>query len=292
MANTVRLKRSAVPGKIPSTANLELGEIGVNTHDGKVYLKKDTNGVESIVEVGEGGPVSLTKQVISESYVIPDGYNAVSHESVEIAEGATVEVPAGGSWEVVRTDDAAIIANASGYFFQNSGYFVNGASHDGNQDVVEEVESGAETVVKFSETTAGESGNHLQGNHAGHGHGIEHFYDRSTGVIKLHEAKPDEFLLVRLAIDVEPDSDNSEATVILRCQANGASGAFTFDIDEQFLSLDQGADREYAGVISIPVFVGSTLSDDGGTATITPLIKLANTSGDIKPRSLSFFIWS
>ena len=294
MANTVRLKRSAVPGKVPTTANLDLGELALNTADGKVYMKKD-DGSESIVEVGASStaPVALSKQEIGTDYTIPDGYNARSFESAEVLDGVTFEVPEGSVWEIAKTDDPAVIANASGYFFQNSGFFENGATHVGNPDVVEEVLADAETVLKFTSTTAGESGNHLQAKHAGEDTtSIDHYYDRSTGKIKLHNAAEDEFVLVRLAVDVEPDSDGSEAAIILRCQTNGASGAFTFDIEEQFLSLDQGADTEYSGVVSIPVFIGSSLADQGGTATITPIIRLTNTGGDIKPRSLTFFIWS
>lgn len=58
MANTVRLKRSAVQGKAPTTSDLSLGELALNTYDGKLYTKKD-NGTESIVEVGGGGSVGL-----------------------------------------------------------------------------------------------------------------------------------------------------------------------------------------------------------------------------------------
>lgn len=54
MANTVQLKRSAVPGKVPTTSDLALGEIGINTFDGKVYIKRD-NGTPSIIEIGAGG---------------------------------------------------------------------------------------------------------------------------------------------------------------------------------------------------------------------------------------------
>lgn len=50
--STVKLKRSAVPGKIPGVGALELGEVAINTHDGKMYLKKDANGAVSVVEVG------------------------------------------------------------------------------------------------------------------------------------------------------------------------------------------------------------------------------------------------
>jgi len=40
MSQIVKLRRSAVEGKIPSTGSLELGELAVNTTDGKAYLKK------------------------------------------------------------------------------------------------------------------------------------------------------------------------------------------------------------------------------------------------------------
>lgn len=51
MAQIVKMKRSAVPGKVPTPADLQLGEIAINTYDGKVYIKKD-DGSEEIVEVG------------------------------------------------------------------------------------------------------------------------------------------------------------------------------------------------------------------------------------------------
>lgn len=51
MTQTVKLKRSAVAAKVPTTTDLDLGELGINTHDGKLFLKKD-DGSESIVDVG------------------------------------------------------------------------------------------------------------------------------------------------------------------------------------------------------------------------------------------------
>ena len=51
MAQTVKLKRSSVSGNIPLTSQLELGEVAINTFDGKMYIKKD-DGTEQIIEVG------------------------------------------------------------------------------------------------------------------------------------------------------------------------------------------------------------------------------------------------
>ena len=50
MAQTIKLKRSATQGKVPSTGNLSLGEIAINTYDGRVFLKKN-DGSDSIQHV-------------------------------------------------------------------------------------------------------------------------------------------------------------------------------------------------------------------------------------------------
>ena len=59
MANTIRIKRSAVASKVPAVGDLQLGELAVNTFDGKLYTKKD-NGTASIVEIGAGGSGTVT----------------------------------------------------------------------------------------------------------------------------------------------------------------------------------------------------------------------------------------
>lgn len=50
----IKVKRSSVSGKVPLTTDLVLGELAINTFDGKVYTKKN-NGTESVVEIGGGG---------------------------------------------------------------------------------------------------------------------------------------------------------------------------------------------------------------------------------------------
>lgn len=57
MAQTIKLKRSATQGTVPSTGQLELGEVAINTYDGKMYIKKD-DGTQSIVEIGVSDPTT------------------------------------------------------------------------------------------------------------------------------------------------------------------------------------------------------------------------------------------
>lgn len=60
MASTIKLRRSATSGAIPTTSQLALGELAMNTFDGKLFLKTDQSGTEAIVEVGGGGNITIS----------------------------------------------------------------------------------------------------------------------------------------------------------------------------------------------------------------------------------------
>jgi len=47
--STIKLRRSGIAGKVPTTTQLDLGEVALNTYDGRLYIKKSVNSVESIV---------------------------------------------------------------------------------------------------------------------------------------------------------------------------------------------------------------------------------------------------
>lgn len=84
MATVVKLKRSAVPGKIPATTDLGLGEIAVNTYDGKLYIKKLVGGVETVIGIGE-------------SVIGRDGATGPTGASVTGPTGASITGPTGAS---------------------------------------------------------------------------------------------------------------------------------------------------------------------------------------------------
>ena len=58
MAQTIKLKRSSTEGAEPSTSDLSLGEVAINTYDGKMFIKKN-DGSDAIVELGTGGGGSI-----------------------------------------------------------------------------------------------------------------------------------------------------------------------------------------------------------------------------------------
>lgn len=58
----IKIKRSSVPGKAPLPEDLVLGELAINTFDGKLFLKRN-NGTETVVEVGGSGGGAATATI-------------------------------------------------------------------------------------------------------------------------------------------------------------------------------------------------------------------------------------
>lgn len=64
MASKILIKRSATPGKVPTTAQLEFGELALNYADGSLYYKTAGGaGVALIGAIGATGPVGPTGPV-------------------------------------------------------------------------------------------------------------------------------------------------------------------------------------------------------------------------------------
>lgn len=64
MADLIKLKRSATPSAVPTAAQLEPGELAINTADGRVYLKKEDGTVVTVNPEVDGG-ASLTVVVVT-----------------------------------------------------------------------------------------------------------------------------------------------------------------------------------------------------------------------------------
>ena len=48
----IKLRRSATAGAVPTTSNLDLGELALNTYDGKLYMKTTEGSLDSVIQVG------------------------------------------------------------------------------------------------------------------------------------------------------------------------------------------------------------------------------------------------
>ena len=142
MANTLRLKRSAVSGRVPATTDLSLGEVAINTNDGRVFLKKD-DGTEAIVEViADDGAGNVGIGTTS-----PDG---TLH--VHTATAGSVTANANADNLIVENSGAGGIsiltpnASAGGLFFGSPGDNIGAAlrwNHDNNQFAIGPDKSGA-----------------------------------------------------------------------------------------------------------------------------------------------------
>jgi hypothetical protein len=59
MSTPIRIKRSAVPGKIPTLNDLQLGELALNTYDADLFTLRSRSGIGSdVVRLGAGATVT------------------------------------------------------------------------------------------------------------------------------------------------------------------------------------------------------------------------------------------
>ncbi|MDP7151181.1 MAG: hypothetical protein QGI08_15135 [Paracoccaceae bacterium] len=97
-------KRSGIADKVPQTTDLALGELAINTHDGKLFLKKD-DGVETVVEIGGTGGASEmfreNEQTLTTDHTLTADRNAISAGPVTINDNATLVIPTSSNWSVI-----------------------------------------------------------------------------------------------------------------------------------------------------------------------------------------------
>jgi hypothetical protein len=133
MANTVVLKRSAVSGRNPTTGDLALGEIALNTYDGNLFFKKDS-GTASIVSVATlDGTQTLTNKTLSSAVLtgsLTAGGNTGSTGQFLKSTGSGVAwatVPGG---TLASLSDVALSSSTSGQVLTyNGANWINAASN-------------------------------------------------------------------------------------------------------------------------------------------------------------------
>ena len=102
--NIILIKRSNISGVVPRLTSLELGELGLNTHDGKIFLKTETPYSTSIKSFlnSEEIPYVLNESLSS---ILPlYGNNTVSEVFSVVLGGYNNDITGGGS-TVVNGED-------------------------------------------------------------------------------------------------------------------------------------------------------------------------------------------
>ena len=113
MAQVVKLKRTSVQGRVPTISNLELGELAINTHDGRIFFEKD-DGTLSIQEI------LTTNSQNSGSFNLQ---GAISASSLSISGDTTIggNLTLGGNITIgdETTDVVSVTAGFSGSLLPN-----------------------------------------------------------------------------------------------------------------------------------------------------------------------------
>jgi hypothetical protein len=116
MAQIVKLKRTSVSGKTPTTSNLALGELAMNTYDGRIFFEKSSSE-ESIQEIltTNSHPFAITGSLylngaVTASFFKGDGSQLTNLPTdISIAEATTVTA----SYDSV--DDITVTHNFNSY---------------------------------------------------------------------------------------------------------------------------------------------------------------------------------
>ena len=147
MANTIQLRRSATANAVPTTTQLALGELAINTYDGRLYLKKNVSGTETIVEVGtissgdqvaandlvsnfssgdEGGQIRLSKSVTNTTLTTGVTIDVFQNklrifETGGTNRGASIDISTTGA----SVGSKLVVADSSGNIDMAAANFIN-----------------------------------------------------------------------------------------------------------------------------------------------------------------------
>jgi hypothetical protein len=96
MTTAIKLKRSETAAAIPTTSDLVVGEVAVNTADQKIYIRDSSDNIVVIGSVASGGSTALQWQVTQASHGFSVGDAIYFDGSTE-------------TYELAQADDAATL---------------------------------------------------------------------------------------------------------------------------------------------------------------------------------------
>ena len=102
----IRVKRSSVPGKVPTTGQLPLGELALNTYDAELFARRERAGVGTdIVRLGAGATVTNILYVTQDGSdsntgkKLGDAKRTIGAALTEATTGTVIKVSAGSYLE-------------------------------------------------------------------------------------------------------------------------------------------------------------------------------------------------
>lgn len=126
MSNRIKLKRSSTLSKVPQLADLTLGELAINTFDGKLFFKKNngSDSIESIVTTNSQitGSVELTGALTSSLSLISNDSPSTNMFLVKVAGDDKVKVNSEGTFIIKESttlptgETGAMTVSGSNFF--------------------------------------------------------------------------------------------------------------------------------------------------------------------------------
>jgi hypothetical protein len=128
MSNTLfKLKRSAVKGKSPTTGNLELGELAINTNDGRLFFKTTDSASSSAIQ-------TLRQITASTGITVSQGAVSITNTGVTAdTVGSSTRIPiltVNAQGQITALDSAAV-AGVSTFTFDSASATLNISTADG-----------------------------------------------------------------------------------------------------------------------------------------------------------------
>jgi len=126
LSNRIKLKRSSTVSRVPQIADLTLGELAINTFDGKLFFKKNngSDSIESIVTTNSQitGSVELTGALTSSLSLISNDSPSTNMFLVKVAGDDKVKVNSEGTFIIKESttlptgENGAMVVSGSNFF--------------------------------------------------------------------------------------------------------------------------------------------------------------------------------
>jgi len=126
LSNRIKLKRSSTVSRVPQIADLTLGELAINTFDGKLFFKKNngSDSIQSIVTTNSQitGSVELTGALTSSLSLISNDSPSTNMFLVKVAGEDKVKVNSEGTFIIKESttlptgENGAMAVSGSNFF--------------------------------------------------------------------------------------------------------------------------------------------------------------------------------
>jgi hypothetical protein len=170
MAQTLRLKRSSVAGRVPTISSLQTGEIAINTADGLVYIRKDDDTIIPLLGLNNvtTGNIYTTGSVVVLGNIratsFEGGFTGSFSGSIDSPLSGIISGGTEGGFEEFTYDGRTSVSLS----------IDTGSAHF--RDAVNEIASGSRALISVVDTIGSS--------------GIDMTYDATTGQISASVYNP------------------------------------------------------------------------------------------------------